>query len=53
MGPQIFNPPAKIFDPPPAPQSHNPPGHDPGDRMKILLAMFKSFIYTHKVWHKN
>ena len=37
----IANPPVKVFDPP-APTSPTP-GHDSGNRMKILLNMFSIF----------
>ena len=49
----IANPHAKVFDPP-APQVP-PLGHDPGNRMKIMLYDFSIFIckYIHKVWYKK
>ena len=38
----ITNPHAKVFDSPPAPPSPTP-GHDLGNRMKILFNMFSIF----------
>ena len=50
----IANPHAKVFDSPPAPPSPTP-GHDLGNRMKILFNMFSIFLFVrpHKVWCKN